>query len=60
MDLTREEETQSPEPEPAEEPMETSQTEASDLQEPEKDVEDDVQGPEAGSSTEDAEWLFRT
>uniref|UniRef100_A0A8C4HUP8 Symplekin n=1 Tax=Dicentrarchus labrax TaxID=13489 RepID=A0A8C4HUP8_DICLA len=57
VDLTREEETPPPssQPEPAEEPMEESQPEPSDLQEPEKDVEADVTGPEAGSSSDDVE-----
>ncbi len=55
MDLTREEETQSPQPEP-EEPMETSQPKPSEPQETEKDeVAEDVTGPDAGSSNEDVE-----
>uniref|UniRef100_A0A7N8Y782 Symplekin n=1 Tax=Mastacembelus armatus TaxID=205130 RepID=A0A7N8Y782_9TELE len=50
VELARLSETPSPPPEPAEEPMETSQPEPSDFQEPEKDVEAEVIGPETGSS----------
>lgn len=59
VDSAREEETSSPRPESAEEPMEASQPEPADLQEPVKDVEDDVTGPEAGSDSEDVEWTHR-
>lgn len=54
---TRAEKTPSPQPEPAEEAMEASEPvpEPSDLQEPVKDVEADVKGPEAGSDSEDVE-----
>uniref|UniRef100_UPI0037E7222D symplekin isoform X1 n=1 Tax=Semicossyphus pulcher TaxID=241346 RepID=UPI0037E7222D len=55
VELTRAEQTPSPQPEPAEEPMETAQPEPSDPEEPEKDVEAEVTGPEAGSSGEEAE-----
>ncbi|XP_070832200.1 symplekin [Chaetodon trifascialis] len=55
VDLTRDDETPSPQAEPAEEPMEVTEPEPSDLQEPVKDAEADVTGPEAGSSGEDAE-----
>ncbi|XP_019132166.2 symplekin [Larimichthys crocea] len=55
VDLARQGETPSPQPKPAEEPMEASQPEPSDLEEPEKDVEADVTVPEAGSSSEDVE-----
>lgn len=55
MGLERAGETPSPQREPAEEPMETSQTAPSDLQEPVQDVEADITGPEAGSSSEDVE-----
>ncbi|KAM6978803.1 symplekin isoform 1-T2 [Tautogolabrus adspersus] len=55
VDLTRAEATPSPQPEPAEEPMETSQPEPSDLQEPEKEAEADTTELEAGSGSEDAE-----
>ncbi|XP_042281920.1 symplekin [Thunnus maccoyii] len=48
-------ETLSPQPEPAEEPMEASEPEPSDPQEPPKDAEADVTGPDAGSSSEDVE-----
>lgn len=53
--MAREEETPSPQPEPAEEPMEVAQPEPSDLQEPVQDAEADVTGPEAGSGGEDVE-----
>lgn len=47
-------ETPSPqEPEPAEEPMEASEPEPSDVQE--EDAEADGTGPEAGSSSDDVE-----
>lgn len=55
VDLVREVEAPSPQPEEAEEPMETSQPEPSDLQEPANDVQDDVAAPEAGSGSEAAE-----
>ncbi len=55
VELARARETPSPQPEPAEEPMEASQPEPSDLQEPVKDVEADITGPEAGSGSEDVE-----
>lgn len=55
VDLAREGETPSPQPEPAEEPMEASQLEPSDLQEPVKDVEADVAEPDTGSGSESAE-----
>ncbi|KAM7407857.1 hypothetical protein PAMA_003564 [Pampus argenteus] len=48
-------ETRSPEPEPAEEPMEASEPEPSDLQEPLKDAEADTTGPDTGSTSEDVE-----
>ncbi|KAM8855553.1 symplekin [Spinachia spinachia] len=48
-ELTSTQEAQSSQPEPVEEPMEESQPETSDLQEPVKDVEADVIEPEAGS-----------
>lgn len=54
-DHSRAEKTPSPQPEPDEKPMETSQTEPSDLQEPEKDVETDATVPETESGSEDAE-----
>lgn len=60
VDLARRGETPSPQPKPAEEPMEASQPEPSDLEEPEKDVEADVTVPEAGSSSEDVEWPLTT
>uniref|UniRef100_A0AAQ4QF95 Symplekin n=1 Tax=Gasterosteus aculeatus aculeatus TaxID=481459 RepID=A0AAQ4QF95_GASAC len=49
QELTRTEEAQSSQPEAVEEPMEESQHEISDLQEPVKDVEADVMESEAGS-----------
>lgn len=54
-EMSKKEESASPQPEPAEEQMEASQPEPSDLQEPEKDVEADATGPEAESSSEVAE-----
>lgn len=54
-EMSKKEESASPQPEPAEEQMEASQPELSDLQEPEKDVEADATGPEAESSSEVAE-----
>lgn len=54
-EMSKKEESASPQPEPAEEQMEASQPEPSDLQEPEKDVEADAMGPEAESSSEVAE-----
>lgn len=53
--FTREGETSSPQPEPAEEHMEASEPEPSDPQEPVKDMEADVTEPEAGSGSEAAE-----
>uniref|UniRef100_A0A4W6BUS4 Symplekin scaffold protein n=1 Tax=Lates calcarifer TaxID=8187 RepID=A0A4W6BUS4_LATCA len=55
VELARASETPSPQPEPAEEPMETAQSEPSDLQEPEKDVEADSAESEAGSGSKDVE-----
>ncbi|GAA6219702.1 symplekin isoform X2 [Lates japonicus] len=55
VELARASETPSPQPEPAEEPMETAQSEPSDLQEPEKDVEADSTESEAGSGSKDVE-----
>ncbi|XP_040913725.1 symplekin [Toxotes jaculatrix] len=55
VELVRASETPSPHPEPAEEPMEASQPEPSDLHNPEKDPEADIRGPEAGSGSEDVE-----
>ncbi|AWP12696.1 putative symplekin [Scophthalmus maximus] len=62
VELTRKAETPSPQPEPEpepEEPMEASEPEPepepSDLQEPERDVEAEVTGTEAGSSSEEVE-----
>lgn len=55
VELERAGETPSPQPEPAEEPMEASQPEPSDLQEPVKDVEADITGPETGSGSDDVE-----
>ncbi|KAM7380888.1 hypothetical protein PAMP_004158 [Pampus punctatissimus] len=48
-------ETRSPEPEPAEEPMEASEPEPSNLQETLKDAEADTTGPDTGSNSEDVE-----
>jgi len=53
--LTRAEEPQSSQPEPAEELMEESQPDPSDLQEPVKNVEAGVKEPETGSGGEDVE-----
>lgn len=55
VDLTQADKTPSPQPEPTEEAMETSQPEPSDHQEPNKDAEADVEEPESGSGSEDAE-----
>ncbi|XP_022596903.1 symplekin [Seriola dumerili] len=55
VELARASETPSPQPEPAEEPMEVSQPGPSDPQEPEKDAEADITGPEGGSGSEDVE-----
>ncbi|KAK2839461.1 hypothetical protein Q5P01_013201 [Channa striata] len=52
VELERMSKTPSPQPEPAEEPMETSQPEPSDFKEAEKEVEADV-APVGGSSSED-------
>ncbi|XP_042351036.1 symplekin [Plectropomus leopardus] len=52
---TRAEEKASPQQEPAEEPMEASQPEPSDLQEPVKDAEADITAAEAEDSSEVAE-----
>ncbi|XP_070694454.1 symplekin [Pempheris klunzingeri] len=54
-ELETAEETPSPQPEPAKEPMEVSEPEPSDLQETAQDVEADAAGPEAESSSEDIE-----
>lgn len=55
MDMAREAETSSPQPEPAEEPMEESHTEPSDAQEPVKEVEADEAEAEAGDTSEAVE-----
>lgn len=55
MDMAREAETSSPQPEPAEEPMEESHAEPSDPREPIKEVEADEAEADAGNTSEAVE-----
>lgn len=55
MDMAREAETSSPQPEPAEEPMEESHTEPSNPREPGNEVEADEAEAEAGNTSEAVE-----
>lgn len=55
MDMAREAETSSPQPEPTEEPMEESHTEPLDPREPVNEVETDEAEAEAGSASEAVE-----
>lgn len=55
MDVAREAETSSPQPEPADEPMEESHTEPSDPREPVKEAEADEAEAEAGNASEAVE-----
>ncbi|XP_072252644.1 symplekin [Leuresthes tenuis] len=55
VDSVKEAEILAPHLEPAEEPMKESQPEPSDHQEPVKEAEVDITGPEAGSGSEDVD-----